>query len=98
MSFHAWVAITGVLLLVLALSSAYLKQLPVTASVVYLLVGFGLGPIGFGVIRIEVREAAPWLERLTQIAVIVSLFFSGLKLRVPWNGPAWRAAYILAGP
>ncbi|MEO8450936.1 MAG: cation:proton antiporter [Gemmatimonadota bacterium] len=98
MSFHAWVALTGVLLLMLALSSAYLKQLPVTASVVYLLVGFAIGPIGFGVIRIEIREAAPWLERLTQIAVIVSLFFSGLRLRVPWNGPAWRAAYILAGP
>jgi len=30
--------------------------------------------------------------------VLVSLFVSGLKLRMPLRHPAWKSAYVLAGP
>lgn len=98
MSFHEWMGVCGALLLVMALSSAYLRRLPVSTALIYLLLGIGIGPLGFAWLRIDVREAAPWLERLLEVAVIVSLFVGGLKLRLSPRDPAWRAAYRLAGP
>jgi len=98
MSFIAWMALAGGLLLTLALSSAYLRRLPISTASIYLGLGVLLGPLGFGVLRIDMQEAASWLERLTEVAVIVSLFVSGLKLRLAWRSRRWRAALRLAGP
>jgi hypothetical protein len=41
-------------------------------------------------------DNAPWIERLTEIAVILSLFIGGLRLRLPLGHLAWRAAFRLA--
>ncbi len=46
----------------------------------------------------EFLHIASWMEHLTEIAVLVSLFVSGLKLRMPLRHPAWKSAYVLAGP
>lgn len=98
MSFLGWMAVVGGLLLLVALSSVYLRRLPVSTAILYMLLGMGFGPLGLGLLRIDVPEASPWLERLTEFAVIVSLFVGGLKLRLHWRSPAWTAAYLLAGP
>jgi NhaP-type Na+/H+ or K+/H+ antiporter len=97
MSYLAWMAVSGCLLLTMALSSAYIKRLPISTSLVYLALGIALGPLGFGAVSIDVRHAA-WFERLTELAVIVSLFVCGAKLRLPVGAPAWRAPLRLAGP
>jgi NhaP-type Na+/H+ or K+/H+ antiporter len=97
-SFVGWLAFAGVLLLVMALSSATLRRLPVSTSLVYLACGAAAGPLGFGWLQLDLIRNAAWMERLSEIAVIVSLFVGGLKLRLPLRDPAWRAAYILAGP
>ena len=91
-------ALVGGLLLFMGLSSAYLQRLPISTSAIYLLVGIGIGPLGLGWFRVDVRAAANWLERLTEVAVIVALFVGGLKLRLPFRDPAWSAAWRLAGP
>jgi NhaP-type Na+/H+ or K+/H+ antiporter len=98
MNFLGWMSLCGGLLLLMALSSAYLRRLPVSTSAIYLGVGLAIGPLGFGWLRIDLQDAAPWVERLTEVAVIVSLFVGGLKLRLPVRDPAWRAAFRLAGP
>jgi NhaP-type Na+/H+ or K+/H+ antiporter len=98
MSFLGWMSLGGGLLLLMALSSAYLRRLPVSTSAIYLGVGLAIGPLGFGWLRVDIPEATPWFERLTEVAVIVSLFVGGLKLRLPVRDPAWRAAFRLAGP
>lgn len=98
MSFLGWMALVGVLLLLMALSSAYLRRLPVSTSAIYLAVGAVLGPLGFAFVDIDIVASVGWFERLAEIAVIVSLFVGGLRLRLPIGDPAWRAAYILAGP
>ena len=98
MNFLGWVALGGLVLLLMALSSAYLRSLPISTSAIYLALGMAIGPLGFGWLRIDVREAGQWLERLTEVAVIVALFVGGLKLRLPLRHPAWIAAYRLAGP
>ena len=98
MSFLGWMALASILLLLLALSSAYLRKLPISASAIYLAVGVAIGPLGFGLIRIDLGEQIRWFERLTEVAVIVALFVGGLKLRLPLRDPAWIAARRLGGP
>lgn len=98
MDFSQWMALCGGLLLVLALSSAYLRRLPVSTALIYLAVGVAVSPLGFGLLTIDLRQAAPWMEHLTEVAVILSLFVGGLRLRLPLRHPAWRAPVWLAGP
>jgi NhaP-type Na+/H+ or K+/H+ antiporter len=96
MSFIGWMAVAGALLLTMALSSALIQRLPVSTAAIYLGVGCAIGPWGFDLLRIELSDGAPWIERLTEIAVILSLFVGGLRLRLPLRHQAWRAAYRLA--
>ncbi len=98
MSFHSWLALAGVLLLIMAFSAAYVRRLPVTSSAVYLGVGLLLGPAGYGVIQIDFSSEKTVVEHLTEVAVIISLFVGGLNLRLPLTHQAWQAAYRLAGP
>jgi NhaP-type Na+/H+ or K+/H+ antiporter len=96
MNFAGWLAIVGALLLTMALASAWIQRLPVSTAAIYLGVGCSLGPWGFNLIRIDLTDSATWLERLTEVAVILSLFIGGLRLRLPLLNLEWRAAYRLA--
>lgn len=98
MGFLGWMGLIGLLLLVLALSSAYVRQLPLSTSIIYLAVGVALGPAMLDWVRLDLTEAAPWFERVTEVGVIVSLFVAGVKLRLPVTHPGWVAAYLMAGP
>lgn len=98
MNFLEWMAVLGILLLILALASAYLRWLPVTTSLIYLGFGLLIGQLGVGLWDMDFLHIAGWMEHLTEIAVLVSLFVSGLKLRMPLRDPAWKSTYILAGP
>ncbi|HEY0709314.1 MAG TPA: sodium:proton antiporter [Polyangia bacterium] len=98
MSFLGWMAMGGGLMLVMALSGPLLERLPISTAIVYLLVGIGLGPLGLQWLNIEVGRGTPWLARFTEVALIISLFIGGLKLREPILAEAWRASYRLAGP
>jgi NhaP-type Na+/H+ or K+/H+ antiporter len=97
-SFLGWMALAGGLLLLMALSSAYLRNLPISTSAIYLALGVAIGPLGFGWLRIDLGQEVRWFERLTEVAVIVALFVGGLKLRLPLRDPAWVAARRLGGP
>src|SRR5829696_224632 len=98
MTFLAWMGIVGGLLLFMALSSAYIRKLPITTSAIYLAFGLAVGPIGLGLVKIDFVEYRRLFEHLTEIAVIISLFVGGLKLRLPFRNPAWVAAFRLAAP
>lgn len=80
----------------MAIASAYLEGRPVSSSIIYLLVGIGLGPIGLGLLKLDPVAHSGWLERATEVVVIVSLFAAGLKLRLPGADPKWRSAIRLA--
>lgn len=96
MSFIGWMAAIGALLLTLALSSAWIRRLPISTAAIYLGVGCVIGPWGFDLLPIDLNRGAGWLERLTEVAVILSLFVGGLRLRLPLTDNAWRAAFRLA--
>ena len=98
MSVLGWMTATGLLLLFMALTSAHVRRLPISTSAIYLLVGVGVGPLGFDLLRLDIESQRTGLETLTEIAVIVSLFVGGLRLRLPvWHG-SWLLAARLAGP
>ena len=91
-----WFVITGALLVGMALAGSVLKRLPLTASMFYLAAGALLGPWGAGLLHLDVLDDAAALERLTEIAVIISLFTAGLKLRLPVSDRRWRTPILLA--
>src|SRR5687768_15687629 len=96
MKFEGWYLLLGGLMLLIAFLDIYVRRLPVTTTIVYLFVGVILGPFGFHLIRIDPIRDAAFLERITEVAVIVSLFTAGLKLRVPLKHPRWKIPVRLA--
>ncbi len=94
--FLLWMAITGALLLTMALSSAWIQRLPVSTAAIYLGIGCLIGPWGFDLLRVDLTQSDPWLERFTELAVILALFVGGLKLRLPVRHRAWSAVWRLA--
>jgi NhaP-type Na+/H+ or K+/H+ antiporter len=96
MDFNYWFLVAGLVLTLMALSGSVLRRLPLSAALLYLGVGLAIGPIGFGLLRVEPVEQAALLERLAEVAVILSLFAAGLKLRTPLSDPRWRLPVRLA--
>ena len=98
MSFALWFVVVGALLVLMALAGSVLQRLPLTTSIVYLAVGFALGPTVLGLIQLDPVEHSALLERITEVVVIVSLFTAGLKLRIPLSHGRgrWRLPVRLA--
>ena len=94
--FTTWFLVAGALLIAMALAASTLKRVPLSASMLYLATGAALGPWGAGLVHLDAVEDASTLERLTEIAVIISLFTAGLKLRLPAFDRRWRAPILLA--
>ncbi|HEY0192330.1 MAG TPA: cation:proton antiporter [Kofleriaceae bacterium] len=98
MSWLAWLAFAGGLLLLFAVASAYVQRLPISTSALYLALGIALGPSGFAVLDIDLSGHAVYVQRITELAIVMALFSGGLRLRLAWRDPAWRPAFLLAGP
>ncbi len=88
--------VVGVLLIVMTMSSCFISRLPLSAAMLYLAVGVGIGPAGLGLLVLDPISDAGLLERLTEIAVLISLFSAGLKLELPLNDRRWRIPVQLA--
>lgn len=91
-----WFIIVGGLFLIMAISGSYVRRLPLSTSMLYLAVGVGLGPHALNLLRLDPLSHSALLERVTEIAVVVSLFTAGLKLRLPLQDRRWRPALRLA--
>lgn len=96
LTFTIWFIIVGMLLIGMAISGSLLQRLPLTTSILYLLSGLVIGVYGTGFLTIDAVEEAELLERITELAVIVSLFTAGLKLRIEWRDNRWRLPLRLA--
>jgi NhaP-type Na+/H+ or K+/H+ antiporter len=91
-----WFLIVGALLVGMAAASTVVRRLPLTTALLYLAVGVALGPAGAGLIAVDPIANAALLERLTEVAVLVSLFAAGLKLRRALGDHRWRLPLRLA--
>src|ERR687897_3546956 len=91
-----WFTVAGLLLVGVALAISTIQRLPLTTALLYLGIGWLLGPEVFGLLTLDALHDSALLEHLSEIVVIVSLFSVGLKLRVPIRDRRWRTAFVLA--
>jgi len=96
MSFSVWALVIGALLITMALAGSLMKRLPVSASMFYLVVGYMLGTAGWGLMTPDPHRASPILERVSEVALLISLFSVGLKLGLPFSSHHWRLPLRLA--
>ncbi len=89
-----WFTLVGLLFVGMALARTRLAHLPITTAQLYLGVGIALGAAGL--VTGTATGAAHVLEIGTEIAVIVSLFTAGLKLRLPLSEGRWILPVRLA--
>jgi NhaP-type Na+/H+ or K+/H+ antiporter len=78
------------LLLLMGLLGSIWHRLPLSPAMLYLPIGFALGPSGASLVTLDPHENAELLTLLTEIALLISLFTVGLKLRVPLTDRMWR--------
>ena len=88
--------VIGVLLIAMTMGGSFVARLPLSAAMLYLVVGWGIGPAGLGLVQLHPLRDAALLERLTEIAVLISLFTAGLKLELPLADRRWRIPLQLA--
>ncbi|HLM66226.1 MAG TPA: cation:proton antiporter [Longimicrobium sp.] len=91
-----WFVVVGLLFVVMALAGSVLKRLPLSTSMLYLAAGAALGPLGAGLLHVDVYGQSQVWERVTEVAVLVSLFAAGLKLRTPFSDRGWMLPVRLA--
>jgi sodium/hydrogen antiporter len=91
-----WFVLAGVVFVAIALGGSVLRRLPISGAMLYLVVGVAVGPLFLGLVRLDPLRDAGMLELVTELAVIVSLFTAGLKLRAPITSRAWRRPIRLA--
>ncbi|VXB08623.1 CPA1 family Na(+)/H(+) antiporter [Burkholderia sp. 8Y] len=93
-----WFLIVGALMVLMAVGRKFVERLPMTGAMVYLVVGFVLGPACAGLLNIDVERDVRLLRTLTEAGLVVSLFAIGMYLRVEYSNPLWRLTLRLAGP
>jgi sodium/hydrogen antiporter len=96
MSVALWALFVGGVLVTMVLASTLLGRLPLSSAMIYLALGWLLGPDGIGVLRPDPSMHAAVLERLAEVALLISLFAVGLQLGVPLRDPRWRLPLRLA--
>lgn len=77
-----WFLIVGAVLVFMGVAATTLRRLPISAAMFYLVFGYLLGPQGIDLLHIDIDNQAPMLRTLTEVALLVSLFAIGLRLRL----------------
>lgn len=88
--------LAGLLLIGMTAGSSFIARLPLSSAMLYLLAGIAMGPWGLGLIKLDALKNTLLLERLTEIAVLISLFTVGMKLELPFTHLRWRIPVQLA--
>lgn len=88
--------IVGLLLIAMTLAGSFIARLPLSAAMLYLGAGVAIGPLGLGLLKLDAIKNVVLLERLTEVAVLISLFTAGMKLELPLKDWRWRIPVQLA--
>nr|WP_269748380.1 cation:proton antiporter [Noviherbaspirillum autotrophicum] len=77
------------MLILMGLAGSVLQPLPLSPAMFYLAIGFALGPSGAGLVRLDPYGHAGVLTLVTEVALLISLFAVGLRLRVELTNRIW---------
>jgi NhaP-type Na+/H+ or K+/H+ antiporter len=91
-----WYLFVGILLVFLASLRPFIKRFWITVPQIQLLCGIAIGPLGLGLVSLSWTENAKLLEVIAEVAVIISLYATGVKMREPLLSKAWIPPLILA--
>jgi len=84
-----WFLVVGGLLILMGLASSTFKRLPISTAMCYLAIGVAMGPGAANLLKLDLTTDATVLRRITEVAMLVSLFAIGLRLRVPPTDRLW---------
>ena len=98
MSLATWALVIGAILMTMALLGTLLQRLPLSPGILYLAIGYALGPGGWALMAPDPLLHSADLERMAEIALLISLFAVGLKLGVPLRDKRWYLPLRLAFP
>ena len=98
MSFAIWALIAGAILIAMALLGTLVERLPFSPGMIYLAIGYALGPAGFAIMAPDPQRYSVELEKVAEVALLISLFAVGLKLGVPLRDRRWYLPLRLAFP
>ncbi|WP_413164907.1 cation:proton antiporter [Capilliphycus salinus ALCB114379] len=88
--------VISLVLLGVTWASGWISRLPLSYALIYLGVGILLSPYGLNLINL--RPNANFLERLSELVVIISLFSCGLKMNRRLNLTSWNITVrLIAG-
>lgn len=89
------IALLGAAFVAAAVLPRLLRRTPLSLPMVYVAVGILIAWAWPGAPRVDLIQQGGWVERLTELAVIVSLMSAGLKLdrRLGWR--RWRSTWRL---
>jgi len=92
-----WLLFAAALLLLTSFLSGWIHRGPVTTFAIYLLAGVVVGPGVLALTRLPLTaDHVHWLRVASEAAMVVSLFITGLKLRLRFRDGGWRMAIRLA--
>jgi NhaP-type Na+/H+ or K+/H+ antiporter len=94
--FALWSAIIGLLLVVMALSDTVLARLPVSTSMLYVLVGAAVSPLWLGLSSLTPVAHSKLLEHVAEVVVLLSLFTAGMKMSLGLGDGRWLLPLRLA--
>ncbi|MBA2350280.1 MAG: cation:proton antiporter [Burkholderiales bacterium] len=96
MEFYVWYALIGALLIFAVVTRSFAQRVSMNTTMLYLAVGYALGPAGWSVLAVDPVEHSWFIERMTEIVVIISLFSAGLTLSLPLRDARWKIPLSLA--
>jgi sodium/hydrogen antiporter len=92
----SWFLLVGAILVVMAFAGRWVARMPLSFALVYLAVGFAIGPDGVNLVAIDLVAHRGIIEILAEVAVLISLFAVGLRLNLPLAWRYWRTPIKLA--
>lgn len=96
MDVMGWYLLIGGLLLAMGLTFSLIQKLPLTTAIVYLAVGIIIGPTVLNAFHFNPLKQSELLESITEMAVLLSLFSTGMKMPVPVRLSRWSTPVLLA--
>lgn len=91
-----WYILIGILLVSVDVLGPLLANKWVSSVQLQLLGGIVAGPWALDLIQLDMLTHAHVLEVISEIAVIISLYATGIKMRIPLTSGRWLAPLILA--
>ena len=93
---QSWYLAAGIVLCAMAIAATLIRRLPLSTSMLYLPIGWALGPHGLGAIHLHIVNDAGIIEEITKAIILISLFSAGLKMRLPITSRLWFLSLRLA--